>query len=227
MNTASLHTTADLSDLPGILSAKDQRRAFGKAKRHTYAVKALKYLMPLLSVVIIVLYFIPTKKVSLLPDLPVSIDSLALSGNGLKMINPRYSGSSDKLGSYEVQAEYALQQVSATHIMELHKISGHIKQPDNKWTKLQANKGIYDTKKESMNLSGDILIRTNQGMAARLQSADVNMKKQEIITDEPVLVEMNGNKIEAEAMNLSIARKRVLFTGGVKVKLLRNKSMTK
>ena len=213
-------------ELPGIATKEEQRKAFGKAKRHTYAVKLLKWALPLASLGIIGLYLIPNGTTSIVPDLPISIDSLGLSSKGLKMINPRYAGGNDKIGHYKIEAEYALQQISSTHVLELHKISGLIEQPNKKWTKLTANKGIYDTKTELMQLEGNILISSNQGMEAHMQSARINMKKQIIITDEPVQMKMNGNVINAASMNLDIAKKHVVFGGGVKVKLLKNKAIT-
>ncbi len=224
---ASQARPADLSDLPGILSQKDQRKAFGKAKRHTIIVKLLKFLLPMASLGIVSLYFIPRDIGRVVTGLPVQIDAIDLSSKGLKMINPRYSGGNDKLGRYKVEADYALQQVTATHIMELHNISGEIEQPNKKWTKLQATKGIYNTRTERMDLQGSIVVSSNQGMEARLQSARIDMKDQVIITDQPVHMKMNDNIIDAGRMILNVAQKRVLFTGGVKVKLLKNKSMTK
>lgn len=217
----------DLSDLPGILSKEDQRRAFAKARRHTYGVKALKFLLPLLSLGILGLYFLPKDNIPISVDLPVTIQGIDLSSKGLKMINPRYAGGNDKLGYYKIEAEYALQQISKTHILELHKISGTLEQPNRKWTKLTATRGIYDTNSEHMELQGEILISSNQGMAARMQSADIDMKSQLITTDKPVQMTMNGNNIEAQSMKLSGARKSVLFSGGVKVKLQKNRSLTK
>jgi lipopolysaccharide export system protein LptC len=218
---------ANPDDLPGILSTEDQRRAFGKAKRHTIAVKTLKFMMPLLSLGIIGLYFIPDGTKTISPSLPVSIEGINLDAKGLKMINPRYTGGNDKLGKYTIEAEYALQKITSTHLLELHKIAGLIEQPNKKWTKLKANKGTYDTNSELMVLQGDIEITSNQGMEARLQSAKIDMKKQLITTDEPVQMKLNENVINAVSMSLSTKHKSVLFSGGVKVKLLKNKSMSK
>lgn len=219
-------SSAGLDDLPGILSAEDQRKAFRKAKRHTMGVKALKFAMPMLSLAIAGLFFLPDGKGPVSLDLPVSIEGIDLTSQGLKMIKPRYTGGSDKLGRYKVEAEYALQQISSTHVLELHKITGLIEQADNKWTKLKANKGIYDTKSERMDLQGDILITSNQGMEARMQSAKINMKTQLITTDQPVQLKMNDNIINAASMRLSTAQKSVLFSGRVKVKLFKSKSLT-
>ena len=221
------YTSANADDLPGILSPEDQRRAFRQARRHTIFVKLLKLFIPVASLAILSLYFIPNGKGMLLPDLPVSIDSLNLSGKGLKMINPHYSGSSKKLGNYDVRAEYALQNIKATHILELHKITGHIRQANNKWLKLQAQKGMFNTNNQMMTLSQGIAITTNQGMEAHLQSANINMKKQHLVSNGPVRMSLNGNIIKANNMDLSIARKRVLFGGGVEVKLLKSRSLTK
>ena len=225
-STAPQFQSADFTDLPTILSAEDQRKAFGKAKRHTYAVKSLKYLLPLLSLGIFGLYFIPNGSDALSVDLPVSIEGIDLSSEGLKMINPRYAGGNDKLGRYKVEAAYALQQITKTHLLQLHKISGYLEQPSKKWIKLTATKGSYDTKTEKMVLQDDILITSNQGMSVKMKSANIDMKTQMITTNQPVNMTMNANTIEAAGMTLSSAKKRVLFSGGVKVKLQKNSSLT-
>jgi len=218
--------SASLDDLPGLASAKEQRKAFGKAKRHTWATKFMKVLLPLLSLGIFGLYFLPDSRKMQIAGGEASFEGINLSGKGLKMINPRYSGGSKKLGRYKVEAEYAYQKITATHILELHKITGNILRPDNKSLKLKAHAGVYDTEKEYLNLSGGVDITTNQGMEAHLQNAKINMKNQTITSDKPVQMKVNGNVINANNMRLDIAGKHVLFGGGVKVKLLKGKSMT-
>ncbi len=218
--------SANLDGLPSLVSAEEQRKAFRKAKRHTWATKFMKVILPLLSFGILGLYFLPDGRKMQIAGGEASFDSLNLSGKGLKMINPRYSGGSEKLGRYKIEAEYALQKVSATHILELHKITGNILQKDNRSLMLKANKGVYDTDKEYMHLSGGIVITTNQGMEAHLENAKIDMKSQKITSDTPVQMKLNGNVINAANMRLDIGAKRVLFGGGVKVKLLKGKSMT-
>ncbi|MCP4936994.1 MAG: LPS export ABC transporter periplasmic protein LptC [bacterium] len=226
-NAAPQFQSADLADLPNILSKEDQQKAFGKAKRHTYAAKALKFLLPLLSLGILSLYFVPNGSNPVSLDLPVSIEGIDLSSEGLKMINPRYSGGNDKLGRYKIEAEYALQQITKTHLLALHKISGFLEQPNKKWIKMIANKGSYNTKSEKMTLQGNILITSNQGMGVKMKSADIDMKTQTITTAQPVHMILNENTIDAAAMTLSSAQKSVLFSGGVKVSLQKNKPLTK
>ncbi len=227
LSAAPQFQSAELGDLPTILSKEDQRKAFGKAKRHTYAAKMLKFFLPLLSLGILGLYFVPDGSSPISLDLPVTIEGIDLSSEGLKMINPRYSGGNDKLGRYKVEAEYALQQITKTHLLALHKISGFLEQPNKKWIKLVANKGNYNTKSEKMTLQGNILITSNQGMRVKMKSADIDMKTQTITTVHPVHMKLNENTIEAAAMTMLSAQKRVLFSGGVKVTLQKNQPLTK
>ncbi len=228
MNYGALQQgTANLADLPDVLSPAEQRKAFRRAKRHTLAARALKYLMPLASLGIVGLYFLPSVTKNVLHDIPVKTDSIDLSSKGLKMINPRYAGGNDRIGRYKIEAEYALQSITATHLLELHKISGFITQPDNKWTKLRARQGLYDTNSEQMELTGDIMISSSQGMEVKMQNARIDMKKQLITSDRPVSMKMNENLIEAQTLILNTGQKRALFGGGVKVRLLKNRSMVK
>jgi lipopolysaccharide export system protein LptC len=206
-------------ELPSVHSADDQRKAFRRARRHSFMIKGLKRLMPVLSIVILGLYFVPYGTVQKLSELPVSVGKLDLGSDGLKMINPRYSGSNPKLGTYRIEAEYALQQVKTPHILKMHNISGDIEHPDRKWTKMTAKQGTYDTKTEKMTLSGAIHIISNRGMEVRLQSADMNVKQQQIISRQPVMMRLHENTINAGNMNLGLKNKRLFFSGGVKMRL--------
>lgn len=210
---------ASQRDLPRILSKEDQARAFRRARRHTLFVKALKLLLPAASLTIVALYFVPDGKIVIPLESPVTIESLDLSGGGLKMMNPRYTGSNEKLGRYRIEAEYALQQIDAVHRLQMHNITAEIVHPDNKTTKMTASKGTYDTKAEQMQLEGVIEITSDRGMSARLSSANVDVKQQMIATDQPVMMMMNDNRIDAANMNLSTKEKRVSFNGGVKVRV--------
>ncbi len=216
-----------MTDLPGILSREEQRKAFRQARRHTFAARTLKFVMPMISLGIVGLYFVPDGRITPLPKLPVTIDTLNLSSKGLKMINPRYAGGNEKLGRYKIEAEYALQSITATNLLELHKISGRIDQPDKKWTKLQATQGTYDTRTEYLELQGGIVISSNRGMTARMDNARIDMKKQTITSPSAVQLKMNDNIINAASMVIDTARKRVLFGGGVKVKLFKNRTISK
>jgi len=130
-------------DPPSILSKEDQRKAFRKARRHTLLVKVLRNALPVLCLVIAGLYFIPYKKTIQLPgNAEASIQALDLSSEGLKMINPRYTGQNDKLGSYTIEAEYALQNLKTPYRLKMHKITGLITHPDKKWTRLEAERPV-------------------------------------------------------------------------------------
>jgi lipopolysaccharide transport protein LptA/LPS export ABC transporter protein LptC len=221
MNTGVLHIgDAGERELPRILTKEEQRRAFGRARRHTLLVKALRLLLPAASLAIAGLYLLPDGKVVLKNPLPVAVESVDLSTKGLKMINPSYIGGDDKIGRYRVAAEYALQQVKAVHILDMHSITAHIDHPDKKWTQLSATQGTYDTKTEKMTLDGAIDISSNRGMAARLQHADVDVKQQLVTTDRPVTMSYGENAISADTMRLWVKEKRALFNGAVQLRLL-------
>lgn len=226
MNIA--HMPADsITDLPTILTKQEQRRAFRRARRHTVLIKVLQVMMPVAALGIIGLYFLPSDKLPVTMEIPVKIDSLGLDSKGLKMINPHYSGQHKKFGRYSIGADYALQQITATHILEMYKISGLLEGADNKKTRLTANKGIYDTQRERMKLLGGIRILSESGMTAALNTAEIDIKKQLLVSDQPVHMTLNKNVIIADKMILQGDQKRLLFEGGVKVKLFKGDASAK
>ena len=212
-------------DQPNLHSKEAQRKAFRRARRHSLLVRTLKWMLPATALGIVALYFLPDRN-QMDSDLPqIAISSLNLSSEGLKMVNPSFTGQNDKIGKYRIGADYALQQISAPNLLTLHNITAEIEHPDNKTSKLVASKGLYDTKTEQMSIEGVVHITSEKGIEAKLENAEVDVKEQRISTKYPVFMRLEQNTINAGNMTLSTKNKRIQFGGGVKMQLYKTPSV--
>lgn len=207
--------------LSGIVSAGDRARAFRDAKRHSIRVRLLRLIFPVAAVCIAGLYFLPSNygvdpKVG-----KASIDDIELSGDGLKMVNPRIKGVHEKHGVYDIRADHATQQVSNPDLISLNTITAELTAKTGETTILTAPTGIFHSKKEELTFDNGLTIGGTRGYAGKLKTATAFFQNNKLITTEPVELSFGETTITAQAMTLFSSEGRAIFQGNVKVHLKR------
>ena len=195
----------------------DRDRAFRKAQLHSRLVRSLQLALPILAVAAVGLYFLPNTLSVQVGGVTASIKGISASSKELTMVNPRLQGVSAKYGSYVVTAVSATQKVKAPHLVGLKTIDARIDNRDKSWSKLTADKGKFNTKTEQLQLAGNIKVKTNSQMSARLSTARVDMKKQTITSKTPVEVTMPTGKVSGRSMFVDSGKNIVDFRGNVRV----------
>lgn len=199
-----------------------RQRAFRRAQNHSRNVFWMRRAFPVLAILSVGFYFLQGGFSVNYGDMKASVEKVELTRNELKMTNPRLEGHDEKAGSYLVTADTAVQKSATPHIVQLDKVDGKLEHPSNGSMTLTANDGVFDTKTEVMDLSGDIVIKSTNGMQARLEDANIIIKTQKISSDRPVYVEMNGSTIRADRIRIDGLAKTVDFVDRVKVRLIKS-----
>lgn len=217
-------STGSAARLSGDESAEISTRrqqAFKRARQHSRTVYWLRRTLPVLAVVCCFAYFFTGKFSFQFKDHKVSVEKIDVSKNELKMTNPRLEGHDKKAGSYLVTADTATQKANSPYVINLNQISGKLDHPKNGAIHLRAKTGVFNTKQEVLNLSGDLVINAPNGMQARLDRAEIIFKKQTISSDRPVYVQMESGTIRAERVFIDGATKTITFQDRVKVRLIK------
>ncbi len=201
------------------LSSEERARAFRAARRHSIAVKALKILLPLAAAGTLSLYFIPTRLSIEIGGATASLEGVSVEAGSLKMVNPKLSGMHPEYGRYEILADTALQDVDTPHRVALDAIIGSLVSPDGDTTRLQALSGLFDTQARQLTFQEGVSIEGRAGLSVKLRSATVHFADQLIVSEEPVEMQFRGSRITADSLRLNTGEARVVFTGGVKVRL--------
>jgi len=200
-------------------SGSERLREIKRARRHTLIVRVLRVLFPLTSVCVVGLYGLSAYRafdwVDALPALPIP----TILPDKLTMDNPRYKGFGDDGSSYVVTAKTAAQDFKRPGVILLEGISGELLDARKEKTILAAEHGVYDSHNNSLDLSGQIDIRSSDGMHAKLKSAKVLTKSGVISSEEPVFVAMRASTLRARRMKLWQKKKEVVFDGGVQAHL--------
>lgn len=193
--------------------------AYKAALRHSARVRAMKRLIPLAALVAVAAVAIigilkPFNSIGNLALGPVS-----LSGSKITMDAPRLTGFREGTQPYEVTAASATQDISNPSIVELQSITGQVQLENGGQARINAATGVYNSQDESLNLTGDVRVRTDTGHDAKLSSASVDFKSGRIISEEPVTVTLSEGTISANRLDISDNGKHIVFEGKVQAVL--------
>jgi lipopolysaccharide export system protein LptC len=206
------------------MSRGDSERAFRAARRHSRMVRFLRIGLPAGIVIGLVSLSLVTwlNPLRLLNKLPVNVSDLVVSGTKITMEQPRVNGFTKDQRAYEFTAKAAAQDLTKPDIVELKSINARIEMEDKSTMTMVANSGVYDTKKEMLQLAGDILLTSSNGNTGRLAEASVDVRKGNVISDKPVELEMLQGILNANKLEVVDSGTLVRFHGGVNMVLMLN-----
>lgn len=198
-------------------SVADRQRAAEQARRHSTVVRVLKMALPVCALALCGLYFISWRLTVSIGDFEASVKTIEVSRERLRMIEPKLEGVTKKNGTYTVTAEFAEQEVSKPGIVYLTTVRADVDNPDQGWTRMTAPSGTFDTKQETLTLTGDIQVASSSGLKSRLTRADINMRTQKVVSEEPVLVQALNGTINSKTMEIQMTERIVIFRGDIRV----------
>ncbi|MDA7949329.1 MAG: LPS export ABC transporter periplasmic protein LptC [Hyphomicrobiaceae bacterium] len=197
----------------------ERTEALDRARSHSRLVSLLKIGFPVAALGLLGLYFLsPSIEVSI-GDMNASVQGVVIEKGNLRMVNPKLEGANEKQGNYVVTASYAEQAVANPDTIHLTELQAKTNNAQKDWSRLTSPKGIFETKTEKLELIGDIRVAQSNGMKARLTRANVDMKGQTVVSNEPVRVDFPAGRLEARTMQLDMDTKEASFNGDVRVRM--------
>ena len=199
------------------MSRGDSDRAFRSARRHSRTVRVLRIAIPLavvlgLAVITLLTYYNPLRSIA---KLPINLNDLVVSGTKVTMEKPHMSGFTRDSRAYEFNADAAAQDLTKPDIIELHNIRANLQMQDKSIMKMTADSGIYDTKKETLQLNSNILLHSSNGNKGRLSQASVDIHGGNVVSDQPVELEFLQGVLNAKKLQIVDSGEEIRFTGGV------------
>src|SRR6478609_3522598 len=199
------------------MSRGDADRAFHAARRHSRAVRILRIAVPAgvtigIIIITLVTYLNPLR---MLAKLPINLDNLVVSGTKVTMEAPRLTGFTHDARAYELTADTAAQDMTKPDIVELRNIRAKVEMQDKSSMELTALSGIYDAKGEMLKLDRNIEINSSTGYQGRLREALVDIRKGNVVSEQPVEVKMLQGTLNANRLDIFDSGDVVRFHGGV------------
>lgn len=204
-----------------IRTAEERVRAFTNAERHSRIVAILRKTLPVLAVLVLASYFISTRLSVNVGDLTASIDGIDVADGNLRMTNPKLKGADKKNGQYIIGADYADQDVKNPSVIKLHAIKADIAAPDGGWSRMEASRGVYNSKSERLVMQDRIAIATSSGVTGELIHASLDTKNQVLRSHRPVSFVLPNGTVRAGALTLRSAAHTLTFRGKVRVHIVK------
>lgn len=201
------------------LPAVDPERAaaFRTAKRHSRRVRMLRWALPTaalggLALLSLVVWFDPLR---LYRNLPVEFGSISITDNKLTIEAPKLTGFTQDRRPYSITAETAAQDLGKPNVIELQGIAGQVELSNRGESAIKAKTGVYDMKAQTMRMSGGIEITSAGGYRVQLKDAFVEIRKGNIVTENPVSAIFPDGSLDANRLEIFDHGERARFEGGV------------
>lgn len=188
-----------------------------RARRHSAQVRLLRKGIPTgaalaLTIVVLAAWL---KPLSAIPELPISADSLVVSGTKITMEAPKLTGFTRDNRPYKVTAEAAAQDLTNPTILELSGIKGRIEMQSKATVDVTSVAGLYDTKSELLTLSQYIHIVSSEGYEGFLTEATIDVRQSLMVSEKPVEVLLPSGKLNANRMEIAENGALLRFDGGI------------
>ncbi|MZR29549.1 LPS export ABC transporter periplasmic protein LptC [Sneathiella litorea] len=184
--------------------------------RYSHFVAIIKFILLGLAILLIGLAFI-------LPNLDkpegftFDYADVTVSDDGLTMKNPQYVASDINERQYVVTADTATQKSATASLVSLENLQADITLPSDDWISISAPNGELDTETGILNLYGKIEIYSDSGNQLYANSAQVNLKKQTITSENPLKGHGPLGTIEADSLAADQITGNIRFGGNVKM----------
>jgi lipopolysaccharide export system protein LptC len=154
--------------------------------------------------------------------LPGEFSNLVIHGTKITMQQPRLNGFTTDSRAYEFFADTAAQDITKPNLVELEKLHAKMEMQDKSSVKMSANSGLYDAKSEILTLHDNIVLVSTSGYEGRLSEAVIDVRKGNVVSDQPVAVKMLQGVLNAKRLDIAENGSVVRF-GDVSMTLQPNK----
>jgi lipopolysaccharide export system protein LptC len=195
-------------------------RAFAAAARHSALVRFLRWAilwgaLSAVTMLVAIAVFDPFGRLAH----DVSISGLGLDGTKVLMDNPKLAGFRKDGHPYLVNAQKAIQDVLHPTLVDLRGIDAEIGMAGPGVAHVIADKGLYDTANEHMDVEGNVRVKSDQ-YDARLQSGSMDFKGGVYVSKQPVtVVTTNGSTVTSDSMSAIDNGHQLTFEGHVRTYL--------
>ncbi len=188
---------------------------FRRAVKHSNRVELLKYLLPIIGMIIIALIM---AALILRPKLPIeiSIGDTGIEDGKLVMSNPKLDGFDPQNRPYSVEALRAIQSIENPTLVHLEKIKAKLPMNDSMWANITAGNGSFDVTHKKLELGGGVSVITTDGIRLELKDAYMDLKAGTMITDRAISFTSENASISSQSLKVYDNGDRIVFeTNGV------------
>ena len=202
-------------------SVRSREADFERAQAHSSAVKALKWVLPVLGLGIAAVFGGYTF-LSRVPQLSYDLASVAYADGKLVMASPKLNGVTKDNRPYSMKADRAIQDPAQQNIIQLEGIDATVPIDPTNSAAILAERGIYDSTANTLEITSALNVTSTNGMTAKLDSAFLDIDEGTLKTSKPVEITRNGSVIAADSMSIGENGKVLVFENRVRLNIVPN-----
>ncbi len=196
--------------------AKPARSAYGDARFHSARVRRLKVLLPV-AAVIVSLAFIGVSIIrTYLPE-NIKIEGAKIKDGKVVMEKPAISGRNSDGINYSMLAERALQDIKNPNLITLETIKAAVPIRDDLIARVEATTADYDRATDNLNVKSPFTILLSNGLSAKFQTAQVDIKGGKLTTNDAVEIHKDGASVVARSLKMTDKGRTITFEGNVRM----------
>lgn len=189
---------------------------FARERRRSRNVRRLKVALPALAVLMVVA-LAGKSLIASMTGVSIDLAASTIEDGKLIMANPRMAGYSADNRAYEMTAARAIQEIANDDVVDLEQIAARIPVGLAEYATVETANGRLVKSENTLTIDSPAVVKTTDGMQARLKSAVIDIGQGSLTTDDPVEIDLNGSLVTADSMAVSDGGQMLIFEKRVKV----------
>ena len=132
----------------------------------------------------------------------ITVKSTGISNGMLVMEAPKMSGFNRDNRPYNLSANRAKQNLKHPNIIKMENLRANVPMQAKIFADIKAATGIYNSDKEWLSLDQDIEINSQDGTRILLNTAEIDLSKGRLISNNPVSVSTSNTSISADQVEV-------------------------
>lgn len=196
----------------------DRPAIYDNAVRHSLRVRRLKFILPLIAVVITIGFLAVSYLRTAVPG-NVELQSARIEDGKIVMEAPAISGTNADGARYSMNAAEALQDIKNPNMITLQKILAEVPVSSTISAIVEGASGIFDRETDRLEMTSPFSIKLSNGMNAQFQSAYLDVPAGQMITTDPVTINADKTTIAANTLRMTDKGQVIIFEGAVRVSI--------
>jgi lipopolysaccharide export system protein LptC len=195
------------------------------ARRYSVFVKFMKGALPMAALalaVVVLVYVLQPRETG---RMALTFERMGTVEGDLAMVKPRLSGTDDDGLPFLLTAASAVQEQRGSDRVRLEGVVADISLKDGIALHVTASKGVVDTKRHLLDVSGGIHVTSQDGYDARTESAKADLKAGTLHGESRIEAQGKLGRITADRFALNRATRQLRFFGNVQMLLYNSHSV--
>ena len=198
--------------------ADDTDRLLQAARRRARLAPILSWAVVALGLGLVAMFLLQAGIFSVLQPKPQPVPVTVEKPEQIVGSFSRFAGFDREKQPYEVTAKKGYQDKEKANLVHLEGLVATFRRGSGQSYEVSSNAGLYDSKAKEMDLEGKVEIVEAGRFTATMEKAHIVMEKKNLVSNVPVVVEMDSGTITANGLQITNDGKNILFLNGVKAR---------